>query len=46
MVFKKWFVKQMVILGAGSYAIDFQAESVLALNKELKVNWNFQFFFI
>ena len=32
----------MVILGAGSYAIDFQAESVLALNKK---NWNFQFTF-
>ena len=45
MVFKKWFVKQMVILGAGSYAIDFQDESVLALNKKkLKFPIHFQFF--
>ena len=28
----------------GSCAIDFQTESVLALNKKLKINWNFQFF--
>ena len=32
------------ILRAGSCAIDFQTESVLALNKKLKVNWKFQFF--
>ena len=32
----------MVILGTGSYAIDFQDESVLALNKK---NRNFQFTF-
>ena len=30
---------------AGSCAIDFQTESVLALNKKLKVNGNFKFFF-
>ena len=29
---------------AGSCAIDFQTESVLALNKKLKVNGNFKFF--
>ena len=35
----------MVILGAGSYAIDFQDESVLALNKKkLKFPIHFQFF--
>ena len=28
---------------AKSYAIDFQTESVLALNKKLKVNWKFLF---
>ena len=27
-----------------SCAIDFQTESVLALNKKLKVNWKFQLF--
>ena len=29
---------------AGSCAIDFETESVLALNKKLKVDWKFQFF--
>ena len=29
------------VLGAKSYAIEFQTESFLALNKKVKVNWNF-----
>ena len=37
------FVIQVInISRAGSYASDFQTESVMALNKKLKVNW-FQF---
>ena len=28
------------------YAIDFQTENVLVLNKKLKMNWNFQFFIL
>ena len=32
------------IFRVGSCAINFQAETVLALNKKMKVNWNFHFY--
>ena len=37
------FIKSVPLM-AESCAIDFQNESVLALNNKLKVNWKFQFF--
>ena len=36
--------KVVLILRAGSCAIDFQTESVLALNKKLKFQIHFEFF--
>ena len=37
------FIKSVPLM-TESCAIDFQNESVLALNNKLKVNWKFQFF--
>ena len=40
----RWLTKFYNTFRAESCAIDFQAESVLAINNKLKANWKFQFF--